>query len=748
MGKTSKTTAKERMRKYREKIKNDPNLYEETKRRERERFKKRVEDGKIKTAKTKMSDRNRRNLRRTWREKTRKYRASVKSRKQLLENLDSPPPSPCTSSTSTSIHNSRSRIRAVDDKRTESGKRIRRRNRQELKEKIAMLEKKLKDKNRQLANYRQRKHRSEIAATEVKEETPRRRVTKLLGKIKVTSEIRRKLIFGEVVQNQIKASFKNEQRRKKKREFLRKITGSIIRKYRFIHKIKTLTSGKAMNYRKKMVRAEHISRNKTCVKSFLEKDENSRLTPGKRDTITKMKMKKQKRLLNDTMKNLYHRFNTTHPNNGISYAVFCKYRPFWIVPPAVKNRDTCLCCVHENFSLLVQKLKSLKMIVQSSPQDVIQSVTCENQSEACLERKCYKCKEKVVQFEKYDETEDTTLQKWSVKKCSIMVKGKEKICNKTLKQVIECKKRDLVVAFEDSLKKFLKHTANMKHQFYVLDNLKKNLSSHEILIHVDFSENFNCKYASEIQAAHFGGSKPQVSLHTVVAYILSKETQEVQPLSFCTLSENLRHDPPAICAHLHPVIDELKNYVSHPRTVHFVSDGPTTQYRNRKMFHLIGKFIAPTLNVTEAVHWHYSEAGHGKGAPDGIGGCVKRTADRLVATGTDIPNFQTLYEKVKKEICGVKILTVNESELETIENEHLPKFIPAFKGTMRVHEVIWNKGFSSLQMRRLSCLQCPRTKSCPHYGLGTIQLRPTCILSGYLLLGLQSSLISFVEVSD
>lgn len=38
--------------------------------------------------------------------------------------------------------------------------------------------------------------------------------------------------------------------------------------------------------------------------------------------------------------------------------------------------------------------------------------------------------------------------------------------------------------------------------------------------------------------------------------------------------------------------------------------------------------------------WNYYEAGHGKGAPDGIGGVTKRTADRLVAEGKDIGSFE------------------------------------------------------------------------------------------------------------
>lgn len=46
----------------------------------------------------------------------------------------------------------------------------------------------------------------------------------------------------------------------------------------------------------------------------------------------------------------------------------------------------------------------------------------------------------------------------------------------------------------------------------------------------------------------------------------------------------------------------------------------------------MGTQLTKLFQVKE-LRWHYSESGHGKGAPDGIGGCLKRNADKLVAQG-------------------------------------------------------------------------------------------------------------------
>ncbi|GBO37998.1 hypothetical protein AVEN_75210-1 [Araneus ventricosus] len=45
--------------------------------------------------------------------------------------------------------------------------------------------------------------------------------------------------------------------------------------------------------------------------------------------------------------------------------------------------------------------------------------------------------------------------------------------------------------------------------------------------------------------------------------------------------------------------------------------------------------------------WNYTEAGRGKGAPYGVGGVIKRSADRLVAQGKDIENFKKNNQEFK-----------------------------------------------------------------------------------------------------
>ncbi|KAG8184502.1 hypothetical protein JTE90_002349 [Oedothorax gibbosus] len=104
----------------------------------------------------------------------------------------------------------------------------------------------------------------------------------------------------------------------------------------------------------------------------------------------------------------------------------------------------------------------------------------------------------------------------------------------------------------------------------------------------------------------------------------------------------MHHDGRAVWGHLLPVLQMIQKTWPHINTIHFHSDGPTTQYRNKTNLFLLTCF-ANKLGLKE-VTWNFSEAGHGKSSADGVGGQLKTKADQFVAHGTDIPDaFYTTF---------------------------------------------------------------------------------------------------------
>lgn len=140
--------------------------------------------------------------------------------------------------------------------------------------------------------------------------------------------------------------------------------------------------------------------------------------------------------------------------------------------------------------------------------------------------------------------------------------------------------------------------------------------------------------------------------------------------------------------------------------MHFWSDGPSKQYKSKKNSFLLSE-VPLTLGFNRAT-WNYFPTSHGKGAPDGIRGTVKRTADRLVLHGNDITNGKEFFEKISNRLNGV--------QLHYIEDEEMGKYVTLLTqplkqvpSTRKVHQVIPHQ--SSVLHRQLSCF-CSEPLNC------------------------------------
>ena len=155
----------------------------------------------------------------------------------------------------------------------------------------------------------------------------------------------------------------------------------------------------------------------------------------------------------------------------------------------------------------------------------------------------------------------------------------------------------------------------------------------------------------------------------------------------CCITESLRHDPSAVWAHLKPILNYTRETIPGVDTLHVWSDGPMTQYRNRRNF---GLFSQIEYYGFKAATWNYNESVHGIGAADGIGGSIKRAADRLAVTGNDITDADSLY-KLLMGITSTRLSLVTEDNVKEIDQEFETSKIKPVKGTMNLHQVTWEK---------------------------------------------------------
>nr|CAI5852643.1 unnamed protein product [Callosobruchus analis] len=131
---------------------------------------------------------------------------------------------------------------------------------------------------------------------------------------------------------------------------------------------------------------------------------------------------------------------------------------------------------------------------------------------------CSVCQSRKI---KYDTAKDGSIVKYPQweRKTEIIEKSGNKIkVTKNVKREQEGTIKTLVNKFETALKELKRHVHYIKTQYKNYRICIDGLSENEIALHIDFSENYSCKYFEQVQSHHFSGSRNQVALHTGVIY--------------------------------------------------------------------------------------------------------------------------------------------------------------------------------------------------------------------------------------
>jgi len=356
----------------------------------------------------------------------------------------------------------------------------------------------------------------------------------------------------------------------------------------------------------------------------------------------------------------------------------------------------CLCVTHSNFKNLVNPLARKKFLPSAQLSQLIDLSTCLKDNKKCMYGECSICSNNLQLTMEEDEllTEVKYFQ-WVNVSETITIRGKERIIKKVEKKALQTTLKDLVSIFFEKLAVFKKHRYDISHQYKEIKNLKKGLTSHEILFLIDLSENYGLKFGEEIQSMHFGGSRQHISLHTGVMYSREETSEPLTVTSFATISENLNHSSHAIVAHMRPIFQLAKERKrSEIHFIHFLSDSPSSQYRNQFTINFMKKELLRQFPQLQGFVWNYSISGHGKGAADGVGAVLKRTADMKVAQGADIADVSKFYSVLNTSCPGIIVYQVPGEDILMAERELKNVHSTPFKGIMNVHQIIWNlEGF-------------------------------------------------------
>jgi len=105
---------------------------------------------------------------------------------------------------------------------------------------------------------------------------------------------------------------------------------------------------------------------------------------------------------------MHVKFNEANKDFTVSYTVFCRLHPFWVVFQETKNREICLCIKHENMCLLVSRLKQLNVLSNGNVDELIENeMLCTPPSITCWHRVCEHCHDQVISVNNFEGTLST-----------------------------------------------------------------------------------------------------------------------------------------------------------------------------------------------------------------------------------------------------------------------------------------------------------------------------------------------------
>jgi hypothetical protein len=418
---------------------------------------------------------------------------------------------------------------------------------------------------------------------------------------------------------------------------------------------------------------------KNQVIQFLMKSENSTPMPSKKDILQKGKV--QRYTLNDTIANLYSRFIVENPTIKIGRATFARFRPTWIKPIQWLTRRQCLCHIHQNSAL---KLRAMK-------QEISPNVFIQKNDDAAI-------------AEVLESIPGTQIRYQTWKKEEIMYEGR--LIKKLRLNTMEVSKQQFVDTCKQEFKELQEHVRRATAQFREISNLRNSLQPMtEITCQLDYSENYACVYQDEPSAVFF--DRKQVTVHPMVIHYKDL-TGSMQHISYVGLSDEKLHSAPTTLAFITKMYPELKKVLPDISMVHFISDSPSSQYRNRSIMKLLANHPAFFNGISAS--WQYLEKGHGKGPCDGVGGSLKKSADQAVKKGEIISNAHDMLKWSQKFGGSITCILVtahdiNEAEKKLRNSEYV-------KGISAIHSVRSYQGY--LWIRETSCfnLCCASEPAC------------------------------------
>ena len=259
------------------------------------------------------------------------------------------------------------------------------------------------------------------------------------------------------------------------------------------------------------------------VKKFYERDDISRICPGKRDVVSVKsndgeKVKLQKRHLYSSLKERHAIFQAEHPEFRIGPAKFAMLRPPQVMLSSQTPSNVCTCVYHQNTILALDALHSHIADIPIYNKDFPASCLIAPDTDSCWYDECehQNCGFECV----YPFPDDDNLKEKYVKWFRW-----EDVNGRIIKNELSGTVHELYKYTETTVKSFLPHcfVKRKQEESYQSDKAEaQNSESTIMMLQMDYAENYSCSAQDEVQSAHW--NQAQVTLYTSVSWFRDKNS--------------------------------------------------------------------------------------------------------------------------------------------------------------------------------------------------------------------------------
>ena len=309
--------------------------------------------------------------------------------------------------------------------------------------------------------------------------------------------------------------------------------------------------------------------------------------PGKKDFVSVKqegtRVHIQKRLVLSNLREVYRAFKDAYPDKKIGFSKFAELRPqHCILAGASGTHSVCVCTIHQNIKLMFSgaRLSEIMMpdgVNLSTYHHCLASILCNPPLPTCYLGECTSCpgvsklRDDLTTLLDENLIDNITFKQWvSVDRSTL----------ETYTKSVD----EFVDTFCEKLELLRPHSFIAAQQASFYSDCKAGLALREIVVTVDFAENYSFVLQDAAQGFHWNNS--QATIHPFAAYF--KKSGELCHLSFVIVSECLHHDTTAVHLYQRRFIAFLRSFLparSQPRKIIYFSDGAASQYKNRKKFH-------------------------------------------------------------------------------------------------------------------------------------------------------------------